>query len=574
MLSQQLSLVLQLLQQTCIFMVIAWLLARTPLFTPLMQVTIRLPHKLTCYLVFSGFCVLGTYLGLKVDDSIANIRAIGAVLGGLLGGPSVGLAVGFTGGLHRYSLGGPTDLACMISTICEGLLGGLVHRALISRARVDLLFQPVLVGVVTLLAEMMQMMIILAATTRPYSVAYGVVNSVALPMLIANSVGAAMFMRLLLDRRAMAEQYSSAFSARALRIAARTEGLFRTSFNEANSMRVAQIISEETGVGAVAITDREKLLAFTGAGSDHHLPGTPITSKHTQDAIRDNRVVYADGNEIAYKCSIHPECRLGSTLVIPLQDADDQVIGTIKLYEPKGRLFAKLNRTLGEGIAKLLSRQILTGRIETQRALLAQTEIKLLHAQVNPHFLFNALNTLNAVIRIDPARARILVQHLSTFFRKNLKRPDGTATLADEIEHVNAYLQIELARFAERLQVSVEIDSQFSQVGLPAFSLQPLVENAIKHGTSQLLGIGKIRLYAEPASRGNTLLLHVEDNAGLFNALGRSSDGMGMSLVDRRLKAQFGPEYGLSIAHVPEQFTRISLSLPLVVDELLAVEEL
>ena len=572
MLTQQLSLVLQLLQQTCIFMVIAWLLARTPLFTPLMQVTIRLPHKLTCYLVFSGFCVLGTYLGLKVDDSIANIRAIGAVLGGLLGGPSVGLAVGFTGGLHRYSLGGPTDVACMISTICEGLFGGLVHRALIRRGRVDLLFQPILVGIVTLLAEMLQMGVILAAT-RPYSVAYGVVNSVALPMLIANSVGAAMFMRLLLDRRAMAEQYSSAFSARALRIAARTEGLFRTSFNEANSMRVAQIISEETGVGAVAITDREKLLAFTGTGSDHHLPGTPITSKHTQDAIRDNRVVYADGNEIAYKCSIHPECRLGSTLVIPLQDADDQVIGTIKLYEPKGRLFAKLNRTLGEGIAKLLSRQILTGRIEAQRALLAQAEIKLLHAQVNPHFLFNALNTLNAVIRIDPARARILVQHLSTFFRKNLKRPDGTATLADEIEHVNAYLQIELARFAERLQVEVDIAPQFSQVGLPAFSLQPLVENAIKHGTSQLLGTGKIRLYAEPASKSNTLLLHVEDNAGLFNALRKSSDGMGMSLVDRRLKAQFGPEYGLSVAHEPEQFTRISLSLPWVVEELLVVEE-
>ncbi|QLI80600.1 sensor histidine kinase [Chitinibacter fontanus] len=562
MLNQQLTLVMLLLQQTCVFLVIAWLLARTPLFTPLMQVTIRLPHKLTCYLVFSGFCILGTYLGLKVDESIANIRAIGAVLGGLLGGPSVGLAVGFTGGFHRYTLGGPTDVACMVSTICEGLLGGAVHRVLIGRGRVDLLFQPMLVGVVTLVAEMLQMLIILALT-RPYSTAFSVVDHVALPMLIANTIGAAMFMRLLLDRRALAEQFSSAFSAHALRIAARTEGVLRAGFNEANSMKVARIISEETGVGAVAITDREKLLAFTGTGSDHHLPGTPITSQHTLDAIRDNRVVYADGNEIAYTCSIHPECKLGSTLVIPLQDADDQVIGTIKLYEPKGRLFAKLNRTLGEGIAKLLSRQILTGRIEAQRALLAQSEIKLLHAQVNPHFLFNALNTLNAVIRLDPDRARTLVQHLSTFFRKNLKRPDEMVTLADELDHINAYLQIELARFGDRLKVAVEIDKAFLQVRLPAFSLQPLVENAIKHGTSQQLGLGQLKLSAEAGSKPNTLLLHVEDNAGLFEPSRKSSDGMGMSLVDRRLKARFGPEYGLNVDKEPELFTRITLMLPL-----------
>ncbi|WP_273432513.1 sensor histidine kinase [Chitinibacter tainanensis] len=559
MFGQQLQLVLQLLQQTCIFLVIAWLLARTPLFRPLMQVTIRLPHKLTCYLVFSGFCILGTYLGLKVDDSIANIRAIGAVLGGLLGGPSVGLAVGFTGGLHRYSLGGPTDVACMISTVCEGLLGGLIHRALLARGRVDLLFQPMLAAGVALVAEMLQMLIILLLT-RPYHVAFSVVDHVALPMLIANSIGAAMFMRLLLDRRALAEQYSTAFSAHALRIAARTEGVLRAGFNEANSMKVAQIIFEETGVGAVAITDREKLLAFIGTGADHHLPGTPITSQHTQEALRDNRVVYADGNEVAYTCSIHSDCKLGSTLVIPLQDADDQVIGTIKLYEPKGRLFAKLNRTLGEGIAKLLSRQILTGRIEAQRALLAQAEIKLLHAQVNPHFLFNALNTLNAVIRLDPERARALVQHLSTFFRKNLKRPDEMATLADEIEHVNAYLQIELARFGERLQVDVQLDGIDTRQRLPAFSLQPLVENAIKHGTAQLLGIGRVRLFAEVDN--GQLLVHVEDNAGLYEPARKSSDGMGMGLVDRRLKVSFGPEYGLRVSRIPDRFTRVTLAVP------------
>lgn len=80
------NLVLLLLQQMCVFLVIAWLMSKTRLFIPLMQVTIRLPHKLLCYVTFSIFCILGTYFGLHIDDSIANTRAIGAVMGGLLGG--------------------------------------------------------------------------------------------------------------------------------------------------------------------------------------------------------------------------------------------------------------------------------------------------------------------------------------------------------------------------------------------------------------------------------------------------------------------------------------------------------
>ncbi len=127
------NLVLLLLQQMCVFLVIAWLMSKTPLFIPLMQVTVRLPHKFLCYIVFSIFCIMGTWFGLHIDDSIANTRAIGAVMGGLLGGPVVGGLVGLTGGLHRYSMGGMTALSCMISTIVEGLLGGLVHSILIRR---------------------------------------------------------------------------------------------------------------------------------------------------------------------------------------------------------------------------------------------------------------------------------------------------------------------------------------------------------------------------------------------------------------------------------------------------------
>ncbi|OWY37285.1 sensor histidine kinase [Xenophilus sp. AP218F] len=552
------SLILSLLQQMCVYLVIAYLLSKTPLFIPLTQITLQLPHKLVCYLVFSMFCIMGTYFGLHIEDSIANTRAIGAVLGGMLGGPAVGLAVGFTGGLHRYSLGGITAGACMVSTMVEGLLGGLVHLYLVRKGLRARLFDPLVVALVAFIAEVCQMLILLALV-RPYHAAEHLVESIALPMLIANTLGAAMFMRILLDRRVLAEKYSTTFSSKALQIAARAEGVLRQGFNRENSMTVARILYEELGVGAVAITDREHLLAFIGIGDDHHLPGTPITSPHTHRAIDTNQVVYADGNEVPYRCSISPSCKLASSLVIPLRGEDERVIGTIKLYEPRNKLFSHINLMLGEGIARLLSSQILQGRYDQQKQLLAQTEIKLLHAQVNPHFLFNALNTLSAVIRRDPGHARQLVQYLSTFFRKNLKRPSEVATLEDEIEHVSAYLHIEEARFAGRLRVDIDLPEAARQVQLPAFSLQPIVENAIKHGTSQLLEPGRISIGA--ACIDGALHVTVEDNAGLYAPTGRG-DGLGMSLVDKRIRARYGADYGVTVECRPDERTRVILRVP------------
>ena len=486
-----LALIGSLMQQMCIYLVIAYLLSKTPLFAPLMQVTVRLPDKLVCYVVFSGFCIMGTYFGFQIEGAIANTRAIGAVLGGLLGGPVVGFLVGLTGGLHRYLLGGFTDSACAVSTTVEGLLGGCVHAWLLRHNQAARILQPTVALVTTLVAEALQMLIILLIA-KPFDHAARLVAHIALPMILTNALGAALFMRLILDRRDTLERYSIAFSEKALRIAHRTVGILMQGFDEANCTRMAKIIQEETGVGAVAITNCETILAFVGVGADHHRPGTRISSPHTFDAIARNEVVYADGAAIPYACALSRDCKLGSSLVIPLRGEGNRVFGTIKLYEPKTKFFSSLNRTLGEGIARLLSNQILAGTLEEQKRLLAQSEIKLLQAQINPHFLFNALNTLAAVIRSDPEEARRIVRYLSTFFRKSLKRPSTETTLGDEIEHVEAYLRIELARFADRLRIAIDVPEELRSAPLPAFTLQPIVENAIKHGIAQMLEPGRI----------------------------------------------------------------------------------
>lgn len=552
------ELILSLLQQLSVYLVLAYLLSKTPLFMPITTVSGRLSQRFACYVLFSLFCILGTYFGLHIEDAIANTRAIGAVMGGLLGGPVVGFAVGLTGGMHRYSMGGFTDVACAISTTVEGLIGGIMHSYFVRRSNFDAIFRPLTVFAITLVAEILQMLIILAVA-EPFDKAYSLVSAIALPMVIANSVGAALFMSIIRDKKTIYEKYSAAFSSRALKIAQRSVGILSQGFNQENSKQIARIVYEETGVGAVSITDRDKILAFIGIGDDHHLPGTPISSKHTKQAIDNCELVYADGYEVPYCCSLYDKCKLGSALVIPLIGGNHEVIGTIKLYEPKHKLFSTINLTLGEGIAKLLSNQILTGRYNRQQTLLTQAELRLLQAQVNPHFLFNALNTINAVIRRDPDKARQLIQHLSQFFRRNLKQNIETVTLEEELQHVHAYLEIERARFADRLQVEVNIDDALLNITIPTFTLQPLVENAIKHGTSNLLASGKLTINA--CQNDQRIVLEVRDNAGLYQPVGEES-GLGMKIVDKRLKNRYGKEYGLQMSWEANQWTLATITLP------------
>ncbi|USD64826.1 sensor histidine kinase [Vibrio sp. SCSIO 43136] len=552
------DLILSLLQQMCVYLVLAYLLSKTPLVLPLLSISKRRGHQFSVYVLFSLFCIMGTYFGLQINDAIANTRAIGAVMGGLFGGPVIGFLVGLTGGLHRYTLGGFTDLACAISTTLEGLVGGLMHSYLVRKDKSEWLFNPWMVFCVTLVAEIIQMITILAVA-KPFDDAYRLVSAIAAPMIIANSVGAMLFMSILLDRKAIVEKYSAAFSRRALLIAERTVGVLSSGLTPTNADKIARIVYEETKVGAVSITDCDKILAFVGIGDDHHKPDTPISSPSTLESISKNDIIYLDGVERPYQCSISDECKLGSALIIPLRQGSE-VVGTIKLYEPKHKFFSTINMSMAEGIAELLSSQLLYGDYQQQQTLLSQAKIKLLHAQVNPHFLFNALNTISAITRKDPDKARQLIQHLSQFFRSNLKQNIEHVQLKDELAHVNAYLTIEKARFSDRLEVEVDIAPQYLELYIPSFTLQPLVENAIKHGISQQLDGGKIRIYTKLVPHG--VLMVVEDDAGLYQKPPEQHSGLGLEIVDKRLIQRLGKGSALQIESKPQQYTRMSFLLP------------
>jgi len=150
--------------------------------------------------------------------------------------------------------------------------------------------------------------------------------------------------------------------------------------------------------------------------------------------------------------------------------------------------------------------------------------------------------------------------HLSNFFRKNLKRAGDLSTLAEEIDHVSSYLKIEEARFEDRLVVEMDIDPSLLNLKIPAFTLQPLIENALKHGISNTLDRGVVRIHAY--REDDIAFIAIEDNAGVFRQHGKS-DGLGIHLVDRRIKLLMGASFGTSVSCIPHELTRVTVRVPI-----------
>jgi two-component system LytT family sensor kinase len=431
-------------------------------------------------------------------------------------------------------------------------------RRVLLRRRPDRLMTWQTAAATTFVGEIVHQFIVLAMV-RPLADGVEIVKIIGPPMIVANTIGAALFMVVFHGRVDLFDRISAAASAQALRIAERSVGLMLKGYGPEVAGELARIVREETGVGAVGITDQEKVLAWDGLGDDHHLPGSSISSPWTRRALATRQVQFADGVHDHYDCALRPTCPLASVVVVPLQ-VDDRVVGTVQLFEAERLRFRSANRRLGEGLGALLSSQLVLARYQEQKTLLVTSELKLLQAQVAPHFLFNALNTIIAVTRTDPGRARDLLVNLSRFFRLNLKRSGDVSTLEEELAHVRSYLEIEKARFPDRLEVVTQIDASLLSLRVPSFTLQPLIENAIKHGISRAPNPGRatIRAYVD----GADAVIDIEDNAGNYVHRDWRQTGLGMKIVDKRIKNLLGERYGVTVHCVPQELTRVTVTLP------------
>jgi len=195
---------------------------------------------------------------------------------------------------------------------------------------------------------------------------------------------------------------------------------------------------------------------------------------------------------------------------------------------------------------------------ERARAEVAEARMQALQAQMNPHFLFNTLNTVASLVRRDPTSAERTVEHLSSVLRRTLDRSSRPmSTVADEVDYVRAYFAIEQQRFGNRLQVEWHVDSWARSRTLPTMTLQPLVENAVKHGIGNRLDGGAIRIAISEV--GDGLRIIVEDDGPGFASPHR--DGTGLGNLRQRLQTQYAGVASLRIEH-PPMGARVVVDLP------------
>jgi sensor histidine kinase YesM len=204
------------------------------------------------------------------------------------------------------------------------------------------------------------------------------------------------------------------------------------------------------------------------------------------------------------------------------------------------------------------------------RRLAAEAQLASLEARVDPHFLFNTLNSIASLIRVNPERARTMVVRLARIMRRRLRTQDHFSPLRDELDFIGDYLAIELERFGDKLRVVREIDPSCADVPVPSMLLQPLVENSIKHGIANRIDGGTIILRARRA--GGRLSIEVEDDGvGMPESApeeSRGGAGIGVSNVRERLQVLYGLNYTMTIESQPGRGTRVSINIP---DEIAAI---
>jgi len=574
-----LELLITMMERLGIIVTIAFILTRFKFFRGMIyQEQLNRLQQISAIIFFGFFGIIGTYTGLslntenlqfnrwisdlRTDEAIANSRVIGVVLGGLLGGYKVGIGAGLIAGIHRFTLGGFTAFSCGLATIIAGLLSGMFHK----KNRHVQLKSSFLIGV---LAESIQMLVILLIS-RPFEKAWTLVEIIGLPMILANGLGCALFLLIIKSMINEEERAGAIQAQKTLRIADQTLAYLRSGLTYTSANAVCHIIHNELKTSAVAVTNLTEILAHVGLGNDHHRPKSPIQTEITLDAIRLGKIVVA--NQRSIHCRV-VDCPLGAVVIAPLRQRG-KTIGTLKFYFRTEKEITHVVMELISGLSSMMSNQLELADADKAYQLAKEAEIKALQAQISPHFLFNTLNTIVSLIRIDPAKARKILVSLSHFLRQNLTITTQSITILEqELNHVKAYLSIEEARFVNKLEVIYDIDQSTLLQNIPPLTLQPIVENAIKHGfqDKEHNCIIKITIRKE----NNVIYIKIEDNGkGMSKTRARqigklhvfSEEGSGFALynVNRRLTLLFGDNASLKIKSEPDEGTDISFSIPYI----------
>lgn len=327
-----------------------------------------------------------------------------------------------------------------------------------------------------------------------------------------------------------------------------------TKYSAERSLRYLRAL---LGSPAVAMTDTASTLAWEGGATNHIKQPMRIAAQ----TLAHGRTIVADRREV--ECA-DPTCFIRQAVVAPLE-VDGKVVGTLQVFTDHAS--AGLVRATSE-VARWVSGQLELAELDASRTRLMEAEVKALRAQISPHFIYNSLTAIASFTRTDPERARELLLDLAEFTRYSFRKHGEFTTLAEELRSIEAYLVIEKARFGDRLNVTLRVAPEVLPVVVPFLCLQPLVENAIRHGLERKPGRGEITIHAQDLDR--ECVVTIEDNGvgedpervRQVLAGDAISDSVGLANVDERLRATFGDEYGLVVETAPGAGTKVTVRLP------------
>ena len=251
-------------------------------------------------------------------------------------------------------------------------------------------------------------------------------------------------------------------------------------------------------------------------------------------------------------------------VVAPLA-VEDRVVGTLVVRTDHPS--ASLVRATTE-VARWMSGQLELGELAASRTLLMEAELRALRAQISPHFIYNSLGAIASFVRTDPERARALLLEFADFTRYSFRRHGDFTTLAEELRSIERYLVLEKARFGERLRITSSVAPEVLNVTLPFLAVQPLVENAVRHGIEPKDGPGHVTVVARDS--GTACVIEIEDDGVgsdpevVREALaGRAVGGsIGLANVDERLRAVYGDDHGIVVETAPGLGTKVTIRVP------------
>lgn len=310
------------------------------------------------------------------------------------------------------------------------------------------------------------------------------------------------------------------------------------------------------GTEALALTDTAQVLAWDGIGEHHAAQVAHLVPR----VVDSGRPLVLDERDLP--CD-NADCTSRAGVMVPITDGD-LVVGTLTALDTATR--APLIRTAGE-LARWVSTQLELAELDSSRARVAEAELRFLRAQISPHFIYNALTTIASFVRSDPERARDLLLDFAEFTRYSFRAHGEFTTLAEELRSIDKYLELERARFGNRLSVTLRIAPEVLPVAVPFLVLQPLVENAVRHGLEGKQGPGRVTIIAEDAGADCTISVE-DDGIGMeperlrAQLAGAAGDNVGLSNVDERLRTVFGPDYGLVVETGVGAGTKVTVRVP------------